>query len=218
VEIIAGLAGALAGVPATAVGYAVPAEGAVRLSGRWWIGATAPRLAVLAMAPVAGASSALVAAKIATPAVLPAFWLVAVLGTALAVADIRRQRLPHALVGVLWAACASGFTAYAIIEQDLGRMVRAGIGAAAIAGLLLVLALALPGQLGLGDVNLAGVLAFSLAWLGLRSLITGLAAGLILQAIVGLVAITLGRAARHKIAMGPALLVGWLLAISVVPT
>ncbi len=74
---------------------------------------------MLAVVLVTGASSALVAARVATSVVLPAFWLVTVLGAGLAFVDIRRQRLPHVLTGLLWAACASCFVADAIISQEL---------------------------------------------------------------------------------------------------
>jgi hypothetical protein len=217
VVIIAGLAGALAAVPATAVAYAVPAEGAVRVPRRWWLGAPAPRLAVLAATVVAGASSAAIASAVGASVVLPAFCFVAVLGTDLAIIDVRCRRLPHALTGLLWAVAVAAFGIEAIITKDGGGLVRAAVAATTAAGLFLLLALALPGQLGLGDVNLVGVLALTLGWIGSRTVVTGLVAGIVIQAVVGLAAIALVRKARLQLAMGPALLIGWFLAVCVPP-
>lgn len=214
VVIIAGLAGALAAIPATAVAYAVPAEGAVRLPRRWWLGAPAPHVAVLTAAVVAGASSAVIGSAVGASVVLPAFCLVAVLGTGSAIIDLRYRRLPHALTGLLWAAAISSFSVDAIITKDGGGLVRAVVAATSAAGLFLLLALALPGQLGLGDVNLVGVLALTLGWLGSRTVVTGLVAGIVIQAVVGLAAVAVVRKARLQVAMGPALLIGWLLAVS----
>jgi hypothetical protein len=213
VVIIAGFAGALAAVPATAVAYSVPAEGAVRVPRRWWLGGPA-NLALLAATAVAGASSALIASALGASVVLPAFCLVAVLGTALAIIDLRCRRLPHALTGLLWAAAITSFGVDAIITRDSGGLVRAAVAAATATGLFLLLALALPGQLGLGDVNLVGVLALTLGWIGSRTAVTGLVAGIVIQAVVGLAAMTVVRKARLQVAMGPALLIGWLLAAS----
>jgi leader peptidase (prepilin peptidase) / N-methyltransferase len=171
---------------------------------------------VLAAAVITGGCSALIAATITAPVVLPAFWLIAVVGTGLAIVDIRHQRLPHILTGPLWAACTTCFLADAINKHEAVALVRACVVATAMLGLLLLVAIALPGQLGLGDVNLAGVLAFSLAWVGLVSVMTGIAAGLVLQAMIALLAVRLRRTARREMAMGPSLLVGWLLAVTVV--
>lgn len=212
---VAGLAGGLAGVPGAAVAYAVPDKGPVRLSSRWWTGVPAPCRAVVAAALAAGASTALVAARLGALAMLPALWLVAVLGVVLAVIDIRRQRLPHPLTGVLWAASAACLTWDAILRRDVGPALRAGICAAVVLGAFLALALALPGQLGLGDVNLAGVLAVTLAWIGVRALVTGLAAGLTLQAILAVAVLARHHDPRQRVAMGPALLAGWLVAVCV---
>jgi leader peptidase (prepilin peptidase) / N-methyltransferase len=211
---VAGLTGALAGVPAAAVAYAVPEHGPVRLPGRWWTGAPAPLLATIAIAVVAGACCALAAIRAPSLIISPAFALIAVVGTALAIIDIRHQRLPHLLTSLLWAVSAVCFTIDAVIRHNPAALLRASISAAAVVSLFLVLALAFPGQLGLGDISFAGVLTFTLAWLGLRVLVTGLAIGLIIQAVLGLAVIAYRRRTGHRVAMGPALFVGWLIALA----
>jgi Type IV leader peptidase family len=206
--------GALAGVPVSGIAYAVPAAGRIRLPAGWCYGMAAPRLARVAIALVAGATAAFVVSTIDNAVMVPALWLIAVLGPGIAVIDIRRQRLPHALTGVIWAVAITCFSIDAFINGDAADLAQAGVAAAATAGLFLALALLLPGQLGLGDVNLVGALTFTLGWIGPRTAVTGLAAGLAIQAVVGLTALAMVRKARHHMAMGPALLTGWLLAVS----
>jgi leader peptidase (prepilin peptidase)/N-methyltransferase len=135
----------------------------------------------------------------------------------LAIIDVRCRRLPHALTGLLWAAAISSFGVDAVITKESEGLVRAAVAATTVAGLFLLLALALPGQLGLGDVNLVGVLALTLGWIGSRAVVTGLAAGIVIQAVVGFAAIAVVRKTRLQLAMGPALLIGWLLAVCLPP-
>jgi leader peptidase (prepilin peptidase) / N-methyltransferase len=215
--VVAGLAGTVAGVPAAAVAYAVPEQGPIQLEGRWWAGAPAPLLARIAVAVVAGACCALAASRAPSLIISPAFGLVAVVGTALAVIDIRRQRLPHMLTGLLLAVSAVSFAVDAVIHNNPVALLRASISAAAVLTLFLVLALAFPGQLGLGDIGLAGLLSLILAWLGPRVLVTGLVTGLTIQAIIGIVVIAFRRKTGYPIAMGPALFVGWLVALAIDP-
>jgi leader peptidase (prepilin peptidase)/N-methyltransferase len=143
---------------------------------------------------------------------LPGFWIFAVLGMGLAGTDLRRNRLPYALTVTLFFACAAAFIAEATRTGDFGPLARAAVvGALATAGLL-ALALALPGQIGLGDVTFAGAITFSLGWLSWQAATGGLLVGLLVQGVVVLAVKALARN-RATLPLGPALITGWLLAV-----
>ena len=208
-------AGAVAGVPVAAVAYAMSAEGPVRLPARWWRGRPARPSIVAGTALITGASAGLAVGSVPMTAAAPAFWLFAVVGIGLSIMDVRRHRLPHALTGGLWAACIVCFTAAATVEGDVDPLRRAIIAGVAASAGLLAIALALPGQLGLGDVVLGGAVTLSLGWLSWRAALLGLVAALLLQAAVGLGVSV--RARQAVIPMGPALIAGWLVAICAAP-
>lgn len=122
------------------------------------------------------------------------------------------QRLPHQLTGALYASSGPCFTAAAISGEGVAPLLQATGSAIVTAAALLVVALALPGQLGLGDVALAGAIALSLGWLGVQAVIVGLLTGLVLQAAAA-IAVRLRRTGNALTPMGLALLVGWLLGV-----
>lgn len=135
------------------------------------------------------------------------------MGVGLAVIDVRRQRLPHVLTGGLGALSMVLYGADAVTSGNPVATARAAVTGVAVAGIFLAVALALPGQMGLGDVVFAGVVTASLGWLGLWCAVTGLVAGLSMQAVV-----TIGRSIllpnrRSALPLGPALLAGWLVGV-----
>jgi leader peptidase (prepilin peptidase)/N-methyltransferase len=209
------VAATLASIPVTAVSYALPRTGSPRLPSRWWCGAPAPPTQAILVAVVTGACTVPVCLRDTTIVALPAAWITTVLGIGLAVTDLRTHRLPHAATGLLWTAWLTCLAVEAAQTGSPDRLTRAAIAAAAVVGLLLLLALALPGQLGLGDINLAGVIAFSLARVSWAAMLLGLLAGLTLQAVIT-TPIVLAKGSRQTRALGPALMAGWLLAFALV--
>ncbi|WP_433615359.1 prepilin peptidase [Dactylosporangium sp. CA-139114] len=207
-----GFAGALAGIPVAAVAYSTSTTGPVRLPARWWAGGPAPTAVVLVTATATGIAAAIIGAAVPPTLTLPAFWLFAVLGTGLAIIDARYRRLPHQLTGALWASSGLCFALAAISGEGMARLLRAAGAGAATATVLLVVALILSGQLGLGDVVLAGAVTLNLGWLSIQGAVVGLLAGLVLQGVAA-IAIRLWRTIDALTPMGPALFVGWLLGI-----
>ncbi|MBT8228533.1 MAG: prepilin peptidase [Dactylosporangium sp.] len=216
VSTLAGIAGMLASIPAAALAFAAPQHGQLRVPRRWWRGAPAPPWGILAACLVAGATANLACARCPDLVVVPVFWLTAVLGTTLAIIDLRCHRLPHALTTLLWATGGTCFIADAIVSGTAGRLIVAVATALATSGTLLLIALAFPGQLGLGDVNLAGALALSLGWRHWSAPLVGLLAAFALQAIV-VAGWSIVRRRKHDdrggFPLGPALLLGWLILI-----
>jgi leader peptidase (prepilin peptidase) / N-methyltransferase len=137
-----------------------------------------------------------------------------VLGVALAAIDISVQRLPDHLTLPAYPILITLLVIAAITGHDLSALGRALLGGLALTGAFLVLALARPGQLGGGDVKLAGLAGLALGWLGWSALITGAALGFVLSAIVSLALLAARRTTlRSAICFGPFLVGGALLAV-----
>ncbi len=207
------VAGALAGVPIAAIAYSVPAQGRIRVSHRWWRGEPARPAAVTTVSLLTATTAGLVTGYLPPSPALPAFWLFAVLGVGLAITDLRRHRLPHAMTGTLWIACMAGVATESLVARQARPLIEAALVGAAVTMLALVIGLALPGQLGLGDVSLFGVIALSLGWLGLDTAVVGLLVGISVQSAAAFANVLRTRTMRHHMPLGPALLTGWLVAI-----
>ena len=127
----------------------------------------------------------------------PAFCYLAAAGVPLAFADVREHRLPNALTlpsypaSLLLLGVAAPF-----VPGGTGRFVHALIGMAVAVVLFLLLLLASPAGLGMGDVKLAGPLGAYLGWLGATAFAAGLMAAWLLAAVTGLGLMTAGRASR----------------------
>jgi leader peptidase (prepilin peptidase) / N-methyltransferase len=144
---------------------------------------------------------------------MAAFGFLGALGVALAAIDVAVQRLPDPLTLPAYPILIALLAAAAIAGHDAAALVRALLGGLALSGSYLLLALARPGQLGGGDIKLAGLAGLALGWLGWSTLITGAALGFVLAAIVGLVLLAARRVRLDSaISFGPFLLGGALLA------
>jgi leader peptidase (prepilin peptidase)/N-methyltransferase len=143
-----------------------------------------------------------------------AFAFLGVLGVALAAIDIAVQRLPDRLTLPAFPVLIVLLAGSAAVENDGGALVRALLGSLALAASYLLLALLRPGQLGGGDIKLAGLAGLTLGWLGWGTLLTGACLGFLLSAVVSLALLATRRITlRSAICFGPFLLGGTLLAI-----
>jgi leader peptidase (prepilin peptidase) / N-methyltransferase len=142
-----------------------------------------------------------------------AFAFLGALGVALAAVDIAVQRLPDRLTLPAYPILIALLAVAAVAGHDVAALVRAVLGGMALAGGYLLLALLRPGQLGGGDIKLAGIAGLALGWLGWAALISGAALGFALSAVVSLALLALRRVTLHSaICFGPFLLGGALLA------
>ena len=141
--------------------------------------------ALLALA--GGADAVAIAALAAAGAVAPA----------LARIDLSERRLPNAItLPLLLIGAIAG--ALRLATGDLAPLV--GIGCA-----VLLLAMAVFGGMGMGDVKLGAALALTVATLGWGVPLAGLTASVIVGGAAGAVALVNG---RSTVAFGPWLLVG----------
>jgi leader peptidase (prepilin peptidase)/N-methyltransferase len=149
----------------------------------------------------------------ATFALLALLWL-AGSSVALALIDLETRRLPNAIVLPLYLAGAVLLTASSVLAGDGASLLTAVAGFAIMGGVYLVLALAVPGGMGMGDVKLAGVLGFYLGWLGWSELAVGSIGAFLLGGTFGVVLLLLRRAKRGtSVPFGPWMLLGAWIAI-----
>lgn len=225
-------AGAIAGVPAGAVArglafrMSVPSGEPDRTAcprcgaavGRWLVvhcRACGTRLAVpFAFEIVSAAVLGLLCGRFAGQAGLLAFGFLGALGVALGAIDIAVHRLPDKLTLPAYPVLIALLGAAAAIGHDGGALLRALLGGGALIAGYLLLAVVRPGQLGGGDVKLAGLIGLGLGWLGWPTLIFGAALAFVLSALVSLALLAARRISlRGAICFGPFMLGGALLAI-----
>jgi leader peptidase (prepilin peptidase) / N-methyltransferase len=145
-----------------------------------------------------------------------AFGFFGVLGVALATIDIAVKRLPDRLTLPAYPIVIALLTIAAIAGDDFAALLRALLGGLVLAGVYLVLALPRPGQIGGGDIKLAGVAGLVLGWLGWPILIAGAALGFVLSAVVSVALLVARRVTlKSAISFGPFLFGGALLAMLV---
>ncbi len=140
---------------------------------------------------------------------LPAFLLLAVAGVLLTVIDLQHRLLPNRVVLPTLVVGAALLLVAAATEGSWTDLMRAVLGAAVLFVVFLVLAVISPSGLGMGDVKLAAVLGLFLGWLGWDVVLLGAVAGFLVQAVLALVLLALGRVRRDSdLPFGPAMLVG----------
>lgn len=143
-----------------------------------------------------------------------AFGFFGVLGVALAAIDIAVQRLPDRLTLPAYPILMALLTIAAIAGHDFDALLRALLGGLSLACVFLLLALVRPGQMGGGDIKLAGVAGLALGWLGWPILIAGAALGFVLSGVATVVLLAARRITLHSaMSFGPYLLGGALLAM-----
>jgi leader peptidase (prepilin peptidase) / N-methyltransferase len=175
-----------------------------------WLG---PPLAIeLATAAVIG----LLLAKFGGQPAVAAFAYLGVLGVALSQIDAAVQRLPDRLTLPAYPALVLLLAVAASVDHDWSAFGRALLGGLAAGAAYLALGLVSGGQLGGGDIKLAGLIGLVLGWLGWPTLLFGAFAGFVLAATVSLVLLAARRITRRsRISFGPYLLGGALLAVLV---
>lgn len=140
---------------------------------------------------------------------LPALLLLAAASVALFLIDLEHQRLPFGITAVAGAGSIALLGLAAWVEGP-GPVLVALLAATAWFGVYAVIWLATAGRgMGLGDVALAPVLGLVLGWLGWGPALTGLLGGFVIGAVVGLVLVAGGGAARRaRVPHGPFMLAG----------
>lgn len=155
-------------------------------------------------------------AAIGDAAVLVAYVAFAVLSVLLAVIDLRTHRLPHPIVLPAYPVAWILLGLASVAHGDGGAFLRALVGMLALFVFYAVLRALQPGGMGGGDVTLAGLIGFLLAYLGWDPLLVGAAAGFLLGGFFSLVVLLTRRVDRRTaIPFGPWMLLGAWIGIGV---
>lgn len=205
--------GAAVGPTLAALTHTAPADGPM-LTLRQLRGVPAGRRRIVVTGVVTAAVFAALAAAIGPSLALPAFLVMGALGVVLAVVDAEHHRLPDRLVLPGYVIGEALLLVAAVETEEFEPWLRALGAAAAVFGVLFLLALISPEGLGFGDVKLGGLLGMHLGWLGWGYAVLGVAAGFLVGAVAAALLLAARRTTlRTPVAFGPALLAGALLAV-----
>ena len=135
-------------------------------------------------------------------------WLAAV-SIALTAIDLETHRLPNSIVLPGYAVVTVGLGVPALLAGDPERLGIAAAGAGILFAAYLIMAIAKPGGMGMGDVKLAGVLGAFLGFAGWAALAVGAFAAFILGGLVSIVLLATKRVTRRGgIPFGPWMIAG----------
>ncbi|GIF74141.1 prepilin peptidase [Asanoa siamensis] len=207
----AAVSGFVAALPVAATAHGAPRTGTVPV--RWRHTGT-PKAATVGCALTTAGVAFAVCHAIGWNIVTPGYWLFSVLGVGLSYVDLRLRRLPHLATGVLWSTCAALFLIESIRLGVTTHLIQAVTCGTLVSMSMLLAALALPGQLGLGDVHLAGAVAFTLGWLDWKIALTAITGAWIAQGIWGWMSVLRTRRRGIALPFGPTLFVAWAIAAS----
>ncbi|KQR27554.1 peptidase A24 [Curtobacterium sp. Leaf154] len=130
--------------------------------------------------------------------------------------DLDTHTLPNRIVLPAYIVLPVLLLVASVVSGDWGAAVRGIGGLVVLGGVYLLLALAVLGGMGLGDVKLAGVLGLVLAYLGWGPLAVGSSAAFLLGGTFAVVLLAVRRAGRRSgIPFGPWMLAGAWLGIAV---
>ncbi len=157
---------------------------------------------------------ALLIARFGGQPAVAAFAYLGVVGVALSQIDSAVQRLPDRLTLPAYPALLVLLAVAAATTSDWPAFGRAVLGGLAVGTGYLLLGVVSGGQLGGGDIKLAGLIGLVLGWLSWRTLIDGAFAGFLLAALASVALLLTRRISRRsKISFGPYLLSGAFLAM-----
>lgn len=165
--------------------------------------ATGLLFALVALWTVSGLQS-MPAADGASVLLVVAFLYLMAISVALTMIDLDTHRLPNAIVLPAYPVMLALLTAASALSGDWGALLRGVSGMVALAAAYLLLALAVPGGMGFGDVKLAGVIGLALAYLGWGPLAVGSFGAFLLGGTFAIVLVVTRRAGRRSgIPFGP---------------
>ena len=142
---------------------------------------------------------------------LPAYLYLGAIGAVLTLIDLDVHRLPDLIVLPSYPIVFVLLLVPTVVTGQWGALLRAVLAGLALYVGYFVLAFGSPdaGGLGMGDVNLAGVLGLLLGWLGWGPAIVSVLAAFVTGGVIAVVLLLTRRASRKShIALGPSMLLG----------
>lgn len=125
--------------------------------------------------------------------IAPALFVLGVLLVAVVAPDLRERRIPDRALSVAAPFVIVSVVAAGLLHDDLARVVVAVSSGVAVFGALLLVAVAFPGGLGMGDVKLATLASVALGWFGAAAAAVAIGVALATAWVVGAAARRTGR-------------------------
>jgi len=141
----------------------------------------------------------------------PAYLYLAAVALAASWVDWTSGRIPNRLTLPAYPIVLGLLAWSAVAQQHYQPLVRALWGGVSLFAVYLALALLAAGQLGMGDVKLAGLLGLGLAHVAWAALLIGTLAGFTFGGMAGLVQLARGQGMRQTFPLGPWMCLGALL-------
>lgn len=149
---------------------------------------------------------------------LPGYLYLAAISVCLTLIDLDVRRLPDTIVLPSWIVAPVLLGIAAVVEGDGASMLRALAAAGAVGLFFLVVRIAYPAGMGLGDVKLAPVLGLYLGYIGWGAVVVGMFGAFLLGAVVGAAVIAITRDRKAGIPFGPWMIAGaWIGLVAGVP-
>ncbi len=145
------------------------------------------------------------------PPLAPYSYLAAA-GAVVSATDLVARRIPNPIVLPAFPITAALLAIACAPSGPWWPLARAGIAALLLGGFYLVLGLAFPAGMGLGDVKWAGILGAYLGWLNWSAVVTGTLIAFLAAAVTLLIARLVGRR-RANLPMAPFMTLGAALAV-----
>ena len=154
--------------------------------------------------------------KFGADPVLPAFCIMGAALVALVWIDLHEFRLPREITYTAIALSTPVIVVAAIVNDEPERIWQAALGAGIALAIMGLIYIASRGGMGDGDVRLAPLLGMHLGYLTPGIVPVGLFFGFLIGAVVGVLAMAIGKAGRKTaLPFGPFLAAGTVLAVFV---
>ena len=135
---------------------------------------------------------------------------------AIGIIDAATHRVPRYINGLIITMGVPLLALDAIVHWDLGNILRAGVGAVALFAFFVGLKSIAQGSFGKGDVLLAPIIGFALAYNSWSTWVSGVVGIFLIGGVVSAALLFTGRVSRKsRIAFGPYIVAGTLLALIV---
>ena len=145
---------------------------------------------------------------------VPAYLVLIFVCLVLAAIDLSAGRLPNRITYSAFPLVAVLLVTASVALGDLSRVSRAVGASALVSGFFLLLCVAFPQGIGLGDVKFTATLALALGWLSWSAVVVGLFAAFLLGGLASVIAMLVWRLDRHTpLPFGPWLAAGTLVAL-----
>lgn len=133
-------------------------------------------------------------------------------GTLLSLIDLAVMRLPTRLIAFMAIAVGIDVSAVALLSGRIGPLFTAGLATLVVGGLYMLIALALPSRIGLGDVRLATVLGAALGAVGWSAVVLGVVLPYLIAPWFAVAYLKRGASRKDQLPFGPFLIAGAVIA------